>query len=215
MDIPVAIVEDNNDIRMALEEIINTADGYKLCGSCTSGESALKSLPRMHPKVVLMDINLGGITGIEVVRELKKTNEEILFMMCTVYEEDEQIFEALNAGASGYILKKTAPAKMLDAIKELYEGGSPMSSQIARKVVAAFQNKTLVAVPDNADRESLKSLSGREKEILESLSKGMTYREIAEEHSISQETVRKHVYHIYEKLHVNNRVEAVNKFFRR
>lgn len=200
---------------MALEEIINTADGYKLCGSCTSGESALKSLPRMHPKVVLMDINLGGITGIEVVRELKKTNEEILFMMCTVYEEDEQIFEALNAGASGYILKKTAPAKMLDAIKELYEGGSPMSSQIARKVVAAFQNKTLVAVPDNADRESLKSLSGREKEILESLSKGMTYREIAEEHSISQETVRKHVYHIYEKLHVNNRVEAVNKFFRR
>jgi DNA-binding NarL/FixJ family response regulator len=215
MDIPVAIVEDNNDIRMALEEIINTADGYKLCGSCTSGESALKSLPRMHPKVVLMDINLGGITGIEVVRELKKTNEEILFMMCTVYEEDEQIFEALNAGASGYILKKTAPAKMLDAIKELYEGGSPMSSQIARKVVAAFQNKTLVAVPDTADRESLKSLSGREKEILESLSKGMTYREIAEEHSISQETVRKHVYHIYEKLHVNNRVEAVNKFFRR
>ncbi len=200
---------------MALEEIINTADGYKLCGSCTSGESALKSLPRMHPKVVLMDINLGGITGIEVVRELKKTNEEILFMMCTVYEEDEQIFEALNAGASGYILKKTAPAKMLDAIKELYEGGSPMSSQIARKVVAAFQNKTLVAVPDTADRESLKSLSGREKEILESLSKGMTYREIAEEHSISQETVRKHVYHIYEKLHVNNRVEAVNKFFRR
>lgn len=200
---------------MALEEIINTADGYKLCGSCTSGESALKSLPRMHPKVVLMDINLGGITGIEVVRELKKTHEEILFMMCTVYEEDEQIFEALNAGASGYILKKTAPSKMLDAIKELYEGGSPMSSQIARKVVAAFQNKTLVAVPDAADRESLKSLSGREKEILESLSKGMTYREIAEEHLISQETVRKHVYHIYEKLHVNNRVEAVNKFFRR
>lgn len=200
---------------MALEEIINTADGYKLCGSCTSGESALKSLPRMHPKVVLMDINLGGITGIEVVRELKKTNEEILFMMCTVYEEDEQIFEALNAGASGYILKKTAPSKMLDAIKELYEGGSPMSSQIARKVVAAFQNKTLVAVPDAGEQESLKKLSGREKEILESLSKGMTYREIAEEHSISQETVRKHVYHIYEKLHVNNRVEAVNKFFRR
>jgi DNA-binding NarL/FixJ family response regulator len=212
MDIPVAIVEDNNDIRLALEEIINTADGYKLCGSCTSGESALKSLPRMHPKVVLMDINLGGITGIEVVRELKKTHEEILFMMCTVYEEDEQIFEALNAGASGYILKKTAPAKMLDAIKELYEGGSPMSSQIARKVVAAFQNKTLVQTTDD---QPLRDLSKRELEILESLSKGMTYREIAEEHSISQETVRKHVYHIYEKLHVNNRVEAVNKFFRR
>jgi DNA-binding NarL/FixJ family response regulator len=212
MDIPVAIVEDNNDIRLALEEIINTAEGYKLCGSCTSGEAALKTLPRMHAKVVLMDINLGGITGIEVVRELKKTNKEILFMMCTVYEEDEQIFEALNAGASGYILKKTAPAKMLDAIKELYEGGSPMSSQIARKVVQAFQNKTLVQAPDD---EPLRDLSKREMEILESLSKGMTYREIAEQHNISQETVRKHVYHIYEKLHVNNRVEAVNKFFRR
>jgi len=212
MDIPVAIVEDNNDIRMALEEIITTADGYKHCGSCTSGEAALKSLPRMHPKVVLMDINLGGITGIEVVRELKKTNPEILFMMCTVYEEDEQIFEALNAGASGYILKKTTPVKMLEAIKELYEGGSPMSSQIARKVVAAFQNKTLVETPDE---QPLKSLSKREMEILESLAKGMTYREIAEQHLISQETVRKHVYHIYEKLHVNNRVEAINKFFRR
>lgn len=197
---------------MALEEIITTADGYKHCGSCTSGEAALKSLPRMHPKVVLMDINLGGITGIEVVRELKKTNPEILFMMCTVYEEDEQIFEALNAGASGYILKKTTPVKMLEAIKELYEGGSPMSSQIARKVVAAFQNKTLVETPDE---QPLKSLSKREMEILESLAKGMTYREIAEQHLISQETVRKHVYHIYEKLHVNNRVEAINKFFRR
>jgi DNA-binding NarL/FixJ family response regulator len=216
MDIPVAIVEDNRDIRLALEEIITTADGYKLCGSCTSGEEALKSLPRMHAKVVLMDINLGGITGIEVVRQLKaEFDKDILFMMCTVYEEDEQIFEALNAGASGYILKKTAPHKMLEAIKELYEGGSPMSSQIARKVVAAFQNKMLVPAAPPPSNQSLEALSKREMEVLESLAKGLTYREIAEQHLISQETVRKHVYHIYEKLHVNNRVEAVNKFFHR
>jgi DNA-binding NarL/FixJ family response regulator len=215
MDIPVAIVEDNNDIRLALEEIINTADGYQLCGSCISGEQALKALPRLLPKVVLMDINLGGITGIEVVRELKKEHKHMLFMMCTVYEEDEQIFEALNAGASGYILKKTAPEKMLDAIRELYEGGAPMSSQIARKVVVAFQDKMLVPTAANTSDDSLAKLSKREMEVLESLAKGMTYREIAEQHSIAQETVRKHVYHTYEKLHVSNRTEAVNKFFRR
>ncbi len=215
MNIPVAIVEDNHDIRLALEEIIDSADECKFVGSCTNGEEAVKNLPRMHPKVVLMDINLGvgAMTGIEVVRQLKTQHPEILFMMCTVYEEDEKIFEALSAGANGYILKKTTPAKMLDAIKELYEGGSPMSSQIARKVVAAFQNKPPVSA--NIADESISSLSKREKEILESLAKGMLYKEIAESLNISQETVRKHVYHVYEKLHVNNRVEAVNKFFGR
>jgi DNA-binding NarL/FixJ family response regulator len=214
MDIPVAIVEDNNDIRQALEQIIETADGYKLCGSCTSGEEALKKLTRMHPKVVLMDIHLGGITGIEVVKELKASHPEILFMMCTIYEEDEKIFEALTAGASGYILKKTAPQKMLDAIRELYEGGSPMSSQIARKVVAAFQHKqppVTAIVPD----DSLDCLSKRELMILEHLARGLLYKEISEMLFISQETVRKHVYHVYEKLHVNNRIEAVNKFYGR
>jgi DNA-binding NarL/FixJ family response regulator len=213
MDIPVAIVEDNNDIRQALEQIIETADGYKLCGSCISGEDALKKLPRMHPKVVLMDIHLGGMTGIEVVKELKVSHPEILFMMCTIYEEDEKIFEALSAGASGYILKKTAPQKMLDAIRELYEGGSPMSSQIARKVVAAFQHKPVA--PANSPDDSLDRLSKRELMILEHLAKGLLYKEISELLFISQETVRKHVYHVYEKLHVNNRVEAVNKFYGR
>ncbi len=211
MDISVAIVEDNSDIRQALEQIVETADGYILAGSCISGEEALKKLPRMHPKVVLMDIDLGGITGIEVVKELKTTNPEILFMMCTVYEDDEKIFQALSAGANGYVLKKTAPGKLLDAIRELYEGGSPMSSQIARKVVAAFQNKPV----QSSAEENLELLSKREKEILESLAKGLMYKEIADQLFISQETVRKHVYHIYEKLHVSNRVEAVNKFFGR
>ena len=137
---------------------------------------------------------------------------EILFMMCTIYEDDEQIFEALSAGASGYILKKTPPAKLLEGIVELIEGGSPMSSQIARKVVAAFQNKK---PSQQANELKLDILSRREKEILEMLSKGMLYKEIADNMFISIETVRKHVYHIYEKLHVDNRVQAVNKYFGR
>jgi DNA-binding NarL/FixJ family response regulator len=212
MKIPVAIVEDNNDIRAALEQIIEMSDYCELAGSCVSGEEALVKLPILNAKVVLMDIGLGGISGIEVVRELKITHPEILFMMCTIYEDDEQIFEALSAGANGYILKKTPPGKLLEGIQELMEGGSPMSSQIARKVVAAFQNKK----SDKFSNESaLDVLSRREKEILESLSKGLLYKEISDALFISTETVRKHVYHIYEKLHVNNRVEAVNKYFGR
>ncbi len=211
MDISIAIVEDNNDIRNALEQIIDMADGYFLAGSCVNGEEAIVNIPLLKPAIVLMDINLGGINGIEVVRILKEEMPDVLFMMCTVYEEDEKIFEALSAGASGYVLKKTAPDKLLDAIMELYEGGAPMSSQIARKVVATFQNKNIaVASPD-----SLGALSKREKEILEMLSKGLLYKEIADQLFISPQTVRKHVYHIYEKLHVGNRIEAVNKFFGR
>jgi DNA-binding NarL/FixJ family response regulator len=158
-----------------------------------------------------MDINLGGTeSGIDCVRILKPQMLATNFMMCTVYEEDEKIFEALSAGASGYILKKTAPAKLLESIRELYQGGAPMSSQIARKVVAAFQNK-----PASSEGSGLDQLTNREKEILEQLSKGLMYKEIAAQLFLSAETVRKHVYHIYEKLHVSNRVEAVNRFFGR
>jgi DNA-binding NarL/FixJ family response regulator len=212
MKIPVAIVEDNNDIRLALEQIIDMSEDCTLAGSCISGEEALIHIPDMDAKVVLMDISLGGISGIEVVRELKAAHPEILFMMCTIYEDDEQIFEALSAGASGYILKKTSPVKLLESIQELIEGGSPMSGQIARKVVAAFQNKKN---SQQANEAELDVLSKREKEILEMLSKGLLYKEISDTMFISTETVRKHVYHIYEKLHVGNRVEAVNKFFGR
>ena len=211
MNISVAIVEDNHDIRNALEQIIDMADGYTLAGSCVNGEEAVLNIPIYKPHVVLMDINLGGINGIEVVRILKEDQPDILFMMCTVYEEDEKIFEALSAGASGYILKKTAPGKLLESIRELYQGGAPMSSQIARKVVAAFQNKPVST--DTSGR--LDELTNREKEILEQLSKGLMYKEIAAQLFLSAETVRKHVYHIYEKLHVTNRVEAVNRFFGR
>jgi DNA-binding NarL/FixJ family response regulator len=194
MNISVAIVEDNNDIRQALEQIITMTEGYTLAGSCVNGEEAITKIPTLNPAVVLMDINLGGINGIECVKILKDLYPEMLFMMCTIYEEDEKIFEALSAGASGYILKKTAPDKLLNAIKELYEGGAP-------------------SVSINSD--SLDVLSKREKEILEALSRGLLYKEIADQLFISSQTVRKHVYHIYEKLHVGNRIEAVNKFFGR
>jgi len=137
MNIKVGIVEDNSDIRQALEQIIQMSSGMELVCSCENGEDALVKLPIYEPKIVLMDINLGGINGIEVVRQIKPQFEDMLFMMCTVYEEDEKIFEALKAGASGYIIKKTTPSKLLEAIKELSEGGAPMSSLIARKVVTA------------------------------------------------------------------------------
>lgn len=216
MPISVCIVDDNQDIRSALEQIIQMSDNCLLLGSFATAEDAIQKIPLFRPNVVLMDINLDeGESGIECVRKLKPENPDILFMMCTVYEEDEKIFEALSAGANGYILKKTAPHKLLEAIKELYEGGAPMSSLIARKVVAAFRGRPAEVVQETPAAGNIRILSSREKEILELLSKGMVYKEIAAQLFISAETVRKHVYHIYEKLHVNNRVEAVNKFFGR
>lgn len=213
----MCIVDDNKDIRTALEQIINMSVGYKLLAALENAEDALRTLPVLKPEVVLMDINLGeGESGIDCVRKLKSDYPEMLFMMCTVYEDDEKIFEALAAGASGYVLKKTTPGKLVEAIHELREGGAPMSSQIARKVVAAFQNKpAIVNEPVPAARQSMDVLSNREKEILEHLAKGLLYKEIAGQLFISQETVRKHVYHIYEKLHVHNKVEAINKFYGR
>ena len=211
-EIRVCIVDDNPDLRSALEEILRMSDDYRCVGAMGSAKEAKLRLPLIKPDVVLMDINLGGDeSGIDCVRDLKPQMSQTNFMMCTVYEENEKIFEALSAGASGYILKKTAPSKMLEAIRELYEGGAPMSSQIARKVVAAFQQKKSA----NQNTEKLDELSNREKEILQQLSKGLMYKEIAAELHISAETVRKHVYHIYEKLHVTNRIEAVNKYFGR
>ncbi len=218
MPITVCIVDDNQDIRSALEQIIQMSEHCLLLGSFSTAEDAIYKIPMLKPNVVLMDINLDeGGSGIECVRKLKPENPEILFMMCTVYEEDEKIYEALTAGANGYILKKTPPGKLLEAIKELYEGGAPMSSLIARKVVAAFRQRSAepLVTQETTAAGNIRVLSAREKEILELLSRGLVYKEIAAQLFISAETVRKHVYHIYEKLHVNNRVEAVNKFFGR
>jgi DNA-binding NarL/FixJ family response regulator len=212
-EISVCIVDDNKELRNALEEIISMSDGYKSVATIATAEEAVNQIPILNPDVVLMDINLGGPeSGIDVVRTLKPRIPNTNFMMCTVYEENEKIFEALSAGASGYILKKTDPTRMLEAIRELYEGGAPMSSQIARKVVAAFQQQQTGQPGEGQD---LDMLSNREKEILELLSRGLMYKEIASQLYLSPETVRKHVYHIYEKLHVNNRVAAVNKYYGR
>lgn len=210
-NISVCIVDDNRELRNALEEIISMSDGYRCVGTIPTAEDAIRQIPLLKPDVVLMDINLGSTeSGIDCVRALKPRIPATNFMMCTVYEEDEKIFEALSAGASGYILKKTTPSKMLDAIRELYEGGAPMSSQIARKVVAAFLNR-----PSSTGGNALNNLTHREREILELLSRGMMYKEIALALNLANDTIRKHVYHVYEKLHVTNRVEAVNKFFGR
>jgi DNA-binding NarL/FixJ family response regulator len=216
--ISVCIVEDVTDIRQALEQIIDLSDDCWLAGSFSSGEEALVKIPLVKPQVVLMDIGLGSTNGIDIVKELKPKDPSILYMMCTVYEEEEKIFDALRAGASGYILKKSSPAKLTDSIAELVDGGAPMSSQIAMKVVNAFKHLPVqeTAVATNQQQlEDMAILSRREKEILEWLAQGKIYKEIGAELNISAETVRKHVYHIYEKLHVNNRVEAVNKFYGR
>jgi DNA-binding NarL/FixJ family response regulator len=220
MAIDVFIVDDSPEIRSTLEQIVlGTRKEFQLSGSCGSAEEALVLIPDFRPQIVLMDINLGpGKNGIDCIRTLKPHHPDILFLVCTIYEEDEAIFEALQAGASGYLLKKTSPQKLLESIRELQGGGAPMTSQIARKVVNVFQRMGREKALENAEdgpAKPLPVLSNRENEILKLLSRGLLYKEIACGLFISQETVRKHVYHIYEKLHVNNRVEAVNKFFRR
>ncbi len=202
--IRVSVVEDNHFIRMALEQILINSGGYDVVAVYGSGEEAVDKMPSEVPDVVLMDINMGKMTGIEAVRIIKEKCPSIKFMMCTVYEDDDKIFDALAAGASGYILKKTKPAELVAAIRDLYDGGAPMSGQIASRVVASFRKKE-----ESKDSVLLESLSAREHEILELLVKGRLYKEISSTLGISQETVRKHVYNIYKKLHVNNRGRSV------
>jgi DNA-binding NarL/FixJ family response regulator len=218
--IKVAIVDDNTAVRNALENMITGAEGFELIGSYEDGQEAIVLIPLMKPDVVLMDINLGnGVSGIDCIRKLKPDFPEILFMICTVFDEDEKIFEALCAGANGYMLKRTSPPELLRAIREVYEGGAPMSGLIARKVISVFQVNDSGGEgwnPLHAKKgKSLPDLTNRENEILQHLALGLLYKEIAATLFISSETVRKHVYHIYEKLHVGNRVEAINKYFRR
>lgn len=206
--IKVSIVEDNHFVRNSIEQVIRTSETCSIADVFSSGEDAVDGLSRNPPDVVLMDIDLGKISGISAVKHLKKQFPNIQFMMCTVHEEADQIFEALAAGASGYVLKDTKPEDLIAAIRELKEGGAPMSGRIARKVVDSFQQKET-----DKEVQRIECLSAREYELLELLVKGLLYKEIAVELGIAQETVRKHVYNIYKKLHVNNRVEAYNKFY--
>lgn len=205
--IRVVIIEDIKEIREGLQMLIDGSDGFICTQTFSNGEEALENLPLLSPDVALVDINLPGINGIEVVRRLKTRCSQTQFIMSTVYEDDESIFESLKAGASGYLLKKTAPTKILDSITEVFHGGSPMSGQIARKVIASFQQKNSI--------DDSELLTQREKEILKSLAKGLRYKEIASDFNIGIETVRSHARNIYEKLQVQSRTEAINKIMNR
>ncbi|MBD1208141.1 MAG: response regulator transcription factor [Ignavibacteria bacterium] len=198
----IAIVEDTHEYRNFLQALVGSADGLECVGAFANAEDALANIPTLKPNIVLMDIGLPGMSGAECTIKLKALQPELLILMLTIFQDSDRIFQALQAGATGYLLKKTPPAEIVADIRDLSEGGAPMSSQIARKVVEAFQPDPLV-----------QKLTGREKEILTFLSKGFSYKEIAERNSISVKTVNKHIYNIYQKLHVNSNIEAVAKFF--
>jgi DNA-binding NarL/FixJ family response regulator len=208
MPITVSIVEDNEQLRNTLARVLNRAEGFRCLSRYGDAESALQGLPKDLPEVVLMDINLPGINGVECVRQLKQIAPKILVLMLTVYEDTANIFNALAAGASGYLLKRTKTAELLDAIREVHQGGSPMTAHIARMVVHSFQK----AGPSPQPAENL---SQREQEVLDCLSQGFLYKEIAEKLGISYETVHTYVRRIYEKLQVRTRTEAVAKFLKR
>lgn len=206
--IKIIIVEDDREMREGLEQIVKSNPAIECIASCSSGEDALERIPEQIPDIVLMDIHLPGISGIECVRKLKPSLRFTQFMMCTVYEDNENVFDSLCAGATGYLLKNSPPSRITDAIIDLYHGGSPMSSVIARKVIQTFK-------PAPGMNTHLEKLTSRELEILDFLAKGYRYKEIADRLSISFETVRTHIHNIYEKLHVQSRIEAVNKVFPR
>jgi DNA-binding NarL/FixJ family response regulator len=206
--IKVVIVEDDNEMREGLESIVQSHPALECLATCSSGEDALIKVPDIIPDIVLMDIHLPGISGIECVRRLKPGLESTQFMMCTVFEDNENVFDSLCAGATGYLLKNSPPVKITNAIVDLYHGGSPMSSTIARKVIQTFQ-------PTVQQSRDMENLTNREREMLDLLSKGYRYKEIADQLSISFETVRTHIHNIYEKLHVQSRTEALNKAFPR
>jgi DNA-binding NarL/FixJ family response regulator len=204
MKIKVAIVEDDDVIRRGLEYILTHSKDYECIGAYNSAEAAIKNLSIDEVDVILMDINLPGMTGIECVKRLKTQRKDLNVMMLTIYDSNENIFGSLAAGASGYILKNTPSEEILKSIKELHDGGAPMSNDIARKVIQLFHHK-----PQKKEEE----LTKREHEIVDQLAKGLTYEEIADKLFISVETVRFHIKNIYNKLHVHSRTEAVIKIF--
>ncbi len=213
MPIRVAIVEDTREIREGLAFLINSSPGFSCVAACGSAEDALLRLPKSIPDVTLMDIQLPGMSGIECIRLLKSRLPAMQIMMLTIFEDHDRIFQSLMAGASGYLIKKTPPQRIIEAIQDLHMGGSPMSNQIARRVVDAFRQPACFSDGKSSDPSVLQQLSSREQEILHHLAQGFLYKEIAESLRISIETVRTHIRHIYEKLHVRSRTEAVLKAF--
>ena len=203
----VSIVDDEKDLCQSIATFVNGAAGFRCVSIYHNGEAALEHLPTEQPDVVLMDIHLTGMSGIECVRRLKAVVPTMQIVMLTVYEDTEQIFKAIAAGASGYMLKRLTPGKLLEAIKEVHGGGSPMSSSIARKVVASFQKA-------NRTDDEKPHLSSREQMVLDCLAKGLTYKQTADQLGVSIDTIRTYVRRVYEKLHVQSRTEAVAKYLR-
>lgn len=208
MKTKVAIVEDNNDIRKGLMMLINSTEELECSQTFSSAEEAIKVLPINCSDVVLMDIELPAMNGIECIKKLKEVCVQTQFMMLTIFEDDDKIFQSLQAGANGYLLKKTTPNEIVESIKDLVNGGSPMNTQIARRVVASFQH-----IEEKKVLKNTEELTRRELELLKLLSKGYRYKEIAEKLFISVDTVRTHIRNIYIKLQVNSKIEAINKVF--
>jgi DNA-binding NarL/FixJ family response regulator len=204
----VSIVDDEKKLCESIAAFLNGSPGFRCVSIYGSAETALQRLPADQPDVVLMDINMAGMNGIECVRRLKALNPRIQILMLTVYDDTDQIFKALAAGATGYLLKRHDPEELLQAIRDVQDGGSPMSNSIARKVVASFQKADLIGEKEN-------QLSAREQAVLDCLARGLPYKQIGDELGISINTIRTHLRHIYEKLHVQSRTEAVAKYLRR
>ena len=203
--ISIAIIEDDEDIRESLKTLIQTTEGFECTGAFTDAETGLEFLSANPADIVLMDIHLHGMDGIECVRRLKTIHPEMQFIMCTVFQDDDSVFNALKAGATGYLLKNDDPGKIIDAIRELHAGGSPMTPQIARRVLESFKRPAV--------NDDIHLLTNRESEMLGLLAKGLRYKEIADKLFISTATVRTHIYNIYQKLHVQSRTDAINKVF--
>jgi len=207
MPIKVALVEDDEGIRSSLAALIRRASNLRLAGDYPDAETALQEIPRKPPDVVLMDINLPGINGVECVRQLKSNLPEVQVLMLTVYEDSDSLFNSLKAGASGYLLKRTVSTRLLEAIRDVHAGGSPMTPQLARRLVQFFSNP-------NSGQATVSKLTAGEKEFLDQLARGYAYKEIADRMKISIDTVRHYVRNVYEKLHVHSRTEAVVKYLR-
>jgi len=206
MSINVSIVEDEARIRKQLATLIGDAPGFRCAGAYPSAEEALREIPKQPPDVVLMDINLGGMSGVECTFRLKKAVPQVQIVMLTVYDDSEQIFAALEMGASGYLLKRTPPDEILKAINEVHRGGAPMSGYIARQVVQSFAKRSKPGAPE---------LTPRETEVLGLVAKGYINKEIADRLGVSLETVRSYLKNTYAKLHVRSRTEAAMKYFQK
>lgn len=205
MSISIAIVEDEKNYNNALKKVIDYQTDMKVIAQYFSGNAALKNLSDLSPDVVMMDIQLQDMLGIDIIGKLKKDMPSTQFIMCTSFEDDEMIFNSLKAGAVGYLIKGESMDRILTSIRDVYNGGAPMSFSIARRILNHFEKKTFNA-------KEVEELTKRETEIVELLSEGLLYKEIADRTFISIDTVKKHVGNIYRKLHVNNKVEAINKF---